>query len=778
MAPTRADMEDGVEIKFAQKLAGNEKEGRDKALRKLKKWIQLKACQDSSDSAFTELELLKLWKGLFFCMWMSDKPLVQEQLAEELSQLVHVFPHRQDGVTFCRTFFTTMAREWHGIDVIRREKYMMLVRRLLRQTLALLLPAAAGGGGSLPRLVALCEESFARREDPATLPLGLQLHLVEIFLEEVAKVAGDRLTEDDMEQLLAPFVQVLKVTKQSALRGTITDSVFYHLMRQSDVGIAHDAIVNGETLGDDSDDDNDEAEDSDGGSDGEDSPSGDPVLDPRAGGVDVTLPQLSVDYGRLADSLTAAGAEPSVRQKNRTALYRLAQQFRDLSEGEYPLALKIPDNIDSDSDLSDEDLAAAVLRLQSTKKNLNKDSRKNQKKRQLTEAAEEPQPKKKKKLRHKQVLSNGVIDTGDELMAEAAGAPPPTETPAEEADPQTGRRRTLKEKRRLKLKERREAELAKQKKKNRKEAKKAKLNGDVQEEHQGMANGAVLNGDHDTEEAALVVDGGSGEPAEPTPSSAEPQESATPVTASKKKKKKRAAEEESPKTSIVPASIEDDSTSPKTKKKKKKQLNKSAAEAPSPAAEVPSPAPAPVLENGAASPPEQKKKSKKKKAAAPADGAPPGDAPPAAAAVSSIDWSLGTEDNWDDADPAPAVQRPAKKAAAQPSAVAHFVPSKPVPAFVKLRTGKKGAASPNQKSPATPRTPGKTKKVIINLAENKAQGFKEHLITVRNSPQVPHNPSLRPVKGLLKPSPAPSPATPVGGSAGGRRSRAADFFSV
>ena len=26
---------------------------------------------------FTELEFLKLWKGLFVCMWHSDKPLVQ-----------------------------------------------------------------------------------------------------------------------------------------------------------------------------------------------------------------------------------------------------------------------------------------------------------------------------------------------------------------------------------------------------------------------------------------------------------------------------------------------------------------------------------------------------------------------------------------------------------------------------------------------------------------------------------------------------------------------------
>ena len=50
------------------------------------------------------------------------------------------------------------------------------------------------------------------------------------------------------------------------------------------------------------------------------------MLDPRAGGVDVLLPLLRVDYSRLADDLVTAGAEQSVRQKNRAALYRLAQQ--------------------------------------------------------------------------------------------------------------------------------------------------------------------------------------------------------------------------------------------------------------------------------------------------------------------------------------------------------------------------------------------------------------------------------------------------------------------
>ena len=34
-------------------------------------------------TGFTELEFLKLWKGLYTCMWHSDKPLVQVRVARE-----------------------------------------------------------------------------------------------------------------------------------------------------------------------------------------------------------------------------------------------------------------------------------------------------------------------------------------------------------------------------------------------------------------------------------------------------------------------------------------------------------------------------------------------------------------------------------------------------------------------------------------------------------------------------------------------------------------------
>ena len=49
-------------------------------------------------------------------------------------------------------------------------------------------------------------------------------------------------------------------------------------------------------------------------------------LDPRAGGVDVVLPQLKVDYSELAEKLVQAGGQKSVRPKNRKIAYSLAKQ--------------------------------------------------------------------------------------------------------------------------------------------------------------------------------------------------------------------------------------------------------------------------------------------------------------------------------------------------------------------------------------------------------------------------------------------------------------------
>lgn len=50
------------------------------------------------------------------------------------------------------------------------------------------------------------------------------------------------------------------------------------------------------------------------------------VMDPRAGAVDVVLPQLEVDYTKLYQKLIEFGGQKEIKLKNRRILYSLASQ--------------------------------------------------------------------------------------------------------------------------------------------------------------------------------------------------------------------------------------------------------------------------------------------------------------------------------------------------------------------------------------------------------------------------------------------------------------------
>lgn len=69
---------------------------------------------------------MRLWKGLFYCMWMSDKPLIQEELAESLSNIVHCFDSMEIVLLYTKCTLKTLAIEWFGIDQFRLDKFQMV----------------------------------------------------------------------------------------------------------------------------------------------------------------------------------------------------------------------------------------------------------------------------------------------------------------------------------------------------------------------------------------------------------------------------------------------------------------------------------------------------------------------------------------------------------------------------------------------------------------------------------------------------------------------------
>ncbi|KAJ6121561.1 hypothetical protein N7512_004026 [Penicillium capsulatum] len=114
-------MADIQKTPFVRDLASSDRKTRDKALESLTLFVR-------SRNDLTLADLLKLWKGLFFCVYHSDRPLTQQALARALSySLVPSLPHATLH-RFLRAFWITIGRDFHSLDRLRLDKYLFLIR--------------------------------------------------------------------------------------------------------------------------------------------------------------------------------------------------------------------------------------------------------------------------------------------------------------------------------------------------------------------------------------------------------------------------------------------------------------------------------------------------------------------------------------------------------------------------------------------------------------------------------------------------------------------------
>nr|XP_027238920.1 ribosomal RNA processing protein 1 homolog A-like [Penaeus vannamei] len=299
------------ETLFAQKLADNEKKNRDRAIKTLRKYFAAKST--AKKRGFSHDEMMKIWKGLFYCMYMADKPLIQEDLAESISALIHRFGNVEDRQNFAKCAFLTLAREWNNIDIFRMDKFMMFVRRILRQILVQL-NLCNWNINRVSEIANIIETTILVPDDHKHItPLGLKLHLSDIILEELAKIGREDIRNKALLEILKPFLKVLALTKDKRYFERVSERIIRQLMRQSDEGIEYEASDN-EDADDDSETgyESDLAEEENDKEQREDGPQmeeeeeepdeeddEDVALDPRAGDVDVLLPQLQVDYGEI-----------------------------------------------------------------------------------------------------------------------------------------------------------------------------------------------------------------------------------------------------------------------------------------------------------------------------------------------------------------------------------------------------------------------------------------------------------------------------------------------
>uniref|UniRef100_A0A8C6JEJ1 Uncharacterized protein n=1 Tax=Melopsittacus undulatus TaxID=13146 RepID=A0A8C6JEJ1_MELUD len=405
------------EIQFAQRLAANEKRIRDRALKKLRGYISVRT--QRAAGGFSQEELLKIWKGLFYCMWMQDKPLLQILIENSENY------HRR---LFIQTFWQTMNREWNGIDSLRLDKYYMLMRKVLRQSFEVL--KRNEWDESLTELFLQLQMKEVMDPD-SSAPIGIKLHFIDIYLDELAKVGAKELTADQNLKFIEPFCKIAAKSKDRCVLHAIATGIFEIIVDQSPYAI--------EDLMKELDNNSDEEDVSE-----EDKQENEEVLKTKGrclsrksaqssektkdinkntgGGIGTVL---QFDYRAVADKLFELASKKNTPSLNRKRLYKLVKKtigfqilYPSSSTGIFPQ--DFPEDVSTDED--DDEFSRRRRKKKAVKpwKENKMEKVKGKDEQEISSVKEAPVPQKKRKKRKKKDSLSADSGTADGNCEEGA----------------------------------------------------------------------------------------------------------------------------------------------------------------------------------------------------------------------------------------------------------------------------------------------------------------------------------------------------------------------
>lgn len=112
---------------------------------------------------------------------MTDRPVPQQRLAADLARLPAEAPLPRDAVpAWFEAFWEVVGQQWSSIDKHRLNKFLLLVRCVFTSQLRY-----ARTREDVAR--ALAEWPFEETGDLRRVPLGLRLHVLDIWVDELER---------------------------------------------------------------------------------------------------------------------------------------------------------------------------------------------------------------------------------------------------------------------------------------------------------------------------------------------------------------------------------------------------------------------------------------------------------------------------------------------------------------------------------------------------------------------------------------------------------------
>ncbi|KAF2070783.1 hypothetical protein CYY_007897 [Polysphondylium violaceum] len=212
-----------VEVAIARKLNSANENVRKKALYDMTKLIK--------KSELTEIQFMKLWKGLFLMVYITDKPIVQEEVNTQIAKATLACQGYEQSYLYLKAFFETMEKHWDYIDQYRLDKFYSLIRKMLHYSFVVLSKFADEDveerDMAVTELVSVLKTSALHPSKVRTN--GIVLHVADIFLEELYKVTQGNVSRS-LSKLLLPFLNFLAKSDDTVSHKRIKERVFFRLV--------------------------------------------------------------------------------------------------------------------------------------------------------------------------------------------------------------------------------------------------------------------------------------------------------------------------------------------------------------------------------------------------------------------------------------------------------------------------------------------------------------------------------------------------------------------
>lgn len=195
--------------KLTQKLANSlSQEQRDEAIEQVMNYI-------CSKKEISFIDLQKLWQGLYYCYWLADKQIYQDDVANIYSGALNKVQNTEIAFIYLQTFYETLMKNWKNLDKHRIAKYMTLIRKFTGETIELIKSKNYDLG-----LIEKINEILLKGPLNVDILLveAIRIFMFEIILEEIQKHA-EEITQDALIALLKPyFICFVRTTNQGLER--------------------------------------------------------------------------------------------------------------------------------------------------------------------------------------------------------------------------------------------------------------------------------------------------------------------------------------------------------------------------------------------------------------------------------------------------------------------------------------------------------------------------------------------------------------------------------